>query len=132
MSGIIDAVATTGDDGNLPSSKRFQLSIGVTSVGCCELMVAYFYRFLPMSDALINRIGGGRRIHVIPGDAIGPDYCVDETLKALPVRPAVVVLPSETAQVAAAVEAAAAHAVAVIGARRGPDCRVRAFPCPTE
>ena len=32
---------------------------------------------------------------VLTDDSIGPDYCVDETLKALPVRPSVVVLPSD-------------------------------------
>jgi glycolate oxidase len=50
---------------------------------------------------------------VLLGDAIGPDYCVDETLKAAPVTPAVVVLPSSTAQVAAVVELAARFGVAV-------------------
>jgi glycolate oxidase len=44
---------------------------------------------------------------VLAGDAIGADYCLDETLKAVAVRPSVVVLPSETAQVAAVVALAA-------------------------
>ena len=67
-----------------------------------------------MSDAFIDRlVAAVGHDAVLVGDAIGPDYCVDETLKVQPVRPAVVVLPSRTAEVAAAVEAAAAHGVAV-------------------
>ena len=61
-------------------------------------------------DRLLAAVG---RDAVIVGEAIGPDYCVDETLKALPVRPAVVVLPSETAQVAAVIEIACEFGVAV-------------------
>ena len=40
---------------------------------------------------------------VLVDDAISPDYCLDETLKAEPVRPAIVVRPSDTEQVAATV-----------------------------
>ena len=50
---------------------------------------------------------------VLSGDAISADYWRDETLKLVPVRPGVVVLPSTTADVAAAVKLAAAHRVPV-------------------
>ena len=67
-----------------------------------------------MSDAFVNRLAGAiGRDAVLTGDAIGADYCVDETLLALPVRPAVVVLPSSTADVAASVELAVEFGVAV-------------------
>ena len=67
-----------------------------------------------MSDAFVERlIAAVGRDSVMVGDAIGPDYCIDETLKALPVRPAAVVLPSATADVAAVVEIACEFGVAV-------------------
>jgi len=50
---------------------------------------------------------------VLTGDAIGDDYCVDETLKVTPSRPLVVVRPSSTAEVATAVRLAAEHGVPV-------------------
>ena len=56
---------------------------------------------------------------MVVGDAIGPDYCIDETLKARPVVPAVVVLPSTTAEVAAVVQVAAEFAVAVTAGGAG-------------
>jgi len=84
-----------------------------------------------MSDAFINRlVAAVGRDAILVGDAIGPDYCVDETLKALPVRPAVVVLPSETSQVAAAVEAAAAHGVAVTARGAGTGLSGACIPVP--
>ncbi|HUP76122.1 MAG TPA: FAD-linked oxidase C-terminal domain-containing protein [Acidimicrobiales bacterium] len=61
-------------------------------------------------DRLIAAVG---RDAVLAGEAIGPDYCVDETLKALPVRPAAVVFPSATAEVAAVIEIACELGVAV-------------------
>ena len=61
-------------------------------------------------EGLMAALGGDA---VLVGDAIGPDYCIDETLKARPVVPAVVVLPSTTAEVAAVVQVAAEFAVAV-------------------
>jgi glycolate oxidase len=51
---------------------------------------------------------------VLAGDAAGPDYEADESLRARPVRPTAVVLPAETAQVAAVVEIDAATHVAVV------------------
>jgi glycolate oxidase len=57
-----------------------------------------------VADRLIGALG---RDAVLVGEAIGPDYCVDETLKAQPVRPSIVVVPSDTSQVAAAVALAA-------------------------
>ena len=67
-----------------------------------------------MSDAFVNRLAGAiGRDAVLTGDAIGIDYCVDETLMARPVRPAVVVLPSSTADVVAAVRLAVEFGVAV-------------------
>jgi glycolate dehydrogenase FAD-linked subunit len=66
------------------------------------------------SDTLAGRlrdsIGAGA---VLVDDDIGPDYCLDETLKAVPVRPSVVVLPSETEHVAAAVRVASELGVPV-------------------
>ncbi|HEX4865161.1 MAG TPA: FAD-binding oxidoreductase, partial [Acidimicrobiales bacterium] len=50
---------------------------------------------------------------VLVGDRIGPEFEVDETLKATGVRPRAVVRPSNTAEVAAVVRLAAAHGVAV-------------------
>ena len=44
---------------------------------------------------------------VLWGDAMSPDYGLDETLKARAVRPLAVVLPSTTAEVAAVVRVAA-------------------------
>src|SRR5678815_4631865 len=61
-------------------------------------------------DRLVAALG---RDAVLDGDAIGPDYCVDETLKALPVRPAAVVLPSATAEVAEVIAIASESGVAV-------------------
>jgi glycolate oxidase len=46
--------------------------------------------------------------HVLAGDAIKDDYTHDETLSAIPVRPAAVVLPESTQQVAAILRAASA------------------------
>lgn len=46
---------------------------------------------------------------VLIGDAIPPDYHLDETLRAVPVHPAAVVRPIETDQVAAVVRIAAEH-----------------------
>jgi glycolate oxidase len=67
-----------------------------------------------MSDAFVERLIAALGADaVVAGEAIGPDYCVDETLKALPVRPAAVALPTVTAEVAAAVEIAAEFGVAV-------------------
>jgi len=84
-----------------------------------------------MSDAFINRlVAAFGHDAVLVGDAISPDYCVDETLKVQPVRPAVVVLPSHTAQVAAAVEAAAAHGVAVTARGAGTGLSGACIPVP--
>jgi glycolate oxidase len=67
-----------------------------------------------MSDGFVGRLVDAiGRDAVLSGDAIGADYCVDETLKALPVRPAAVVLPATTADVAAVIALAAECAVAV-------------------
>ena len=67
-----------------------------------------------MSDAFIAELRAALPADaVLVGDEIGDDYCVDETLKATPVRPLVVVRPSDTAEVAAAVRIAAAHGVPV-------------------
>src|SRR5687768_4783257 len=67
-----------------------------------------------MLDVFVERlIAAVGRDAVVVGEAIGPDYCIDETLKALPVRPAAVVLPSATAEVAAVVEVACEFGVAV-------------------
>ena len=67
-----------------------------------------------MSDVFVERlIGAVGRDAVMVGEAVGPDYCIDETLKALPVRPAAVVLPSATVEVAAVVGIASEFGVAV-------------------
>jgi glycolate oxidase len=55
-------------------------------------------------ERLVGELGAGA---VLAGDAIRAEYCLDETLKAEPVRPSVVVVPTETAQVAATVAIAA-------------------------
>ena len=79
------------------------------------------------ADRLISVVGSDA---VLVGAAIGPDYCVDETLKAQPVRPAVVVLPSTTAQVAAAVELAAAAGIAVTARGAGTGLSGACIPVP--
>ena len=61
-------------------------------------------------ERLVVAVG---RDAVLVGDAIRPDYCIDETLKALPVRPAAVVMPSTTAEVASVVKIACELGVAV-------------------
>lgn len=59
---------------------------------------------------LRGELGAGA---VLAGGAIGDDYLVDETLRAVPVRPVAVVLPSSTAEVSAVVRVAAELGVPV-------------------
>jgi glycolate oxidase len=67
-----------------------------------------------MSDRFVRRLVDAiGRDAVLAGDAIGAEYCVDETLMARPVRPAAVARPSTTADVAAVVSLAAEFGVAV-------------------
>jgi glycolate oxidase len=67
-----------------------------------------------MSEGFVRRLVDAiGRDAVLTGEAISADYCVDETLKALPVRPAAVVQPAATAEVAAVVSIAAECGVAV-------------------
>ncbi|MEO5840564.1 MAG: FAD-linked oxidase C-terminal domain-containing protein [Acidimicrobiales bacterium] len=67
-----------------------------------------------MSGSFVDRLAAAvGRDAVLVGDSIGPDYCIDETLKASPVRPAAVVRPSTTAEVAAVVQIANELGVAV-------------------
>jgi glycolate oxidase len=69
---------------------------------------------LPLADdavkALIDQVGTDA---VVLEEAVGPDYWVDESLRTEPVRPAAVVFPSETAQVASVIRIAAAHGIPV-------------------
>lgn len=65
---------------------------------------------------LIDHLGADA---VLVGDAVSPDYWADESLHSQPIRPAAVVLPSETAQVAAVVATAAEHGVPVTGRGAG-------------
>jgi glycolate oxidase len=50
---------------------------------------------------------------VVAGDAIGEDYLHDEALTAAPTRPAVLVRPGSTADVAAILAAADEHRIPV-------------------
>ena len=84
-----------------------------------------------MSDGFLERlVSAVGSDAVLVGAAIGPDYCIDETLKAQPVQPAVVVLPSTTAQVAGAVELAAASGMAVTARGAGTGLSGACIPLP--
>src|SRR5512143_2928879 len=84
-----------------------------------------------MSNELLDRLTSALGSDaVLVGDAIGPDYCVDETLKALPVSPVVVVLPSSTAEVAAVVVAAMEFGVAVTARGSGTGLSGACIPLP--
>jgi glycolate oxidase len=61
-------------------------------------------------DRLVAELGARDVLH---GDGVPPDYGLDETLKAVPVRPAVVARPASTDQVASVVRIAAEHGVPV-------------------
>lgn len=84
-----------------------------------------------MSDGFVERlvtaVGSDA---VLAGDTIRPDYCVDETLKALPVRPAAVVLPSTTAEVASVVQIACEMGVAVTARGAGTGLSGACIPLP--
>ena len=66
--------------------------------------------------ALVAAVGSE---HVLVGDAIGEDYSHDEALGVQWVRPAAVVRPASTAEVAAVCAAASAAGVAVTGRGSG-------------
>jgi glycolate oxidase len=78
-------------------------------------------------DRLASELGGGA---VVAGPAASVDYRMDESLKAVPVVPAAVVLPSETAQVAAAIRIAAEHGVPVVARGAGTGLSGGATPLP--
>jgi glycolate oxidase len=80
-----------------------------------------------LGDRLIEQLGADA---VLTGDGIREDYCRDETLKAVPVRPSVVVLPSDTAQVAATVAIAAEHGVPVTARGAGTGLSGACIPVP--
>ena len=67
---------------------------------------------------------------VLAGTEASPDYGLDETLKATPVVPAAVVLPSTTAEVAAAVRVAAELGVAVTARGAGTGLSGACIPVP--
>jgi glycolate oxidase len=67
-----------------------------------------------MADAIADRLAGlVGADNVLAGDAISPDYEHDEALGATPVRPAYLVRPSTTDEVAAIVRLANEHGVPV-------------------
>lgn len=82
-------------------------------------------------DRVVSRLhdllGAGA---VVSGDAIGEDYLVDETLRATPVRPVAVVLPSSTAEVAAVVRVAAELRVPVTARGAGTGLSGACIPSP--
>jgi glycolate oxidase len=78
-------------------------------------------------DRLVAAVG---REAVLADDAIPPDYCIDETLKAAPVRPAAVVLPSRTAEVAAVVQIACEFGVSLTARGAGTGLSGACIPLP--
>ena len=64
-------------------------------------------------DAVSSLIASVGADAVLVDDAISPDYWVDESLHAEPVLPSIVVLPSETAQVASVIRIAAEHGIPI-------------------
>jgi glycolate oxidase len=69
---------------------------------------------IPAGDVIASRLGDvlGRGA-VLTGDAIGPEYRCDESLHGSPAEPAAVLRPGSTAEVSAAVKAAAELSVPV-------------------
>jgi glycolate oxidase len=66
--------------------------------------------------------------HVVAGDAIGEDYLHDEALTAAPTRPAVLVRPGSTADVAAILAAADEHRIPVTARGTGSGLCGAAIP----
>lgn len=85
----------------------------------------------PLADLVADRLVGELGAEsVLLGPAIGPDYCADETLRGRPAWPGVVVLPSETAQVVAAVRIATEHGVPVTARGAGTGLSGACVPVP--
>lgn len=78
-------------------------------------------------DRLVAAVGAGA---VEIGDAISPDLCVDETLKAEPVRPAAVVTPEQSAQVSEVVRVAGELGVPVTARGAGTGLSGACIPLP--
>lgn len=86
---------------------------------------------LPLADeavkALIDQVGIDA---VVLDDEVGPDYWVDESLRTQAVRPAAVVFPSQTAQVASVIHVAAAHGIPVTARGAGTGLSGACIPTP--
>jgi glycolate oxidase len=67
---------------------------------------------------------------VLLGQDIGPDYGTDETLRGQPAWPGAVLLPSDTAQVVAAVRTAAEHGVPITARGAGTGLSGACVPVP--
>lgn len=82
-------------------------------------------------DALVERLAAELGADaVLAGDAASPDLFVDETLKATPVAPAVVVTPVDTGQVSAIVAVAAELGVPVTARGAGTGLSGACIPEP--
>ena len=77
--------------------------------------------------ALVDALGADA---VLTDEAIGPDYGVDESLNATAVRPALVVLPSSTAEVAAAVTIASERGIPITARGAGTGLSGACIPLP--
>jgi glycolate oxidase len=83
------------------------------------------------ADALVERLVavlGAEVVHT--GDAVSPDLFVDETLHATPVEPAVVVTPTQAAQVSALVAVAAERGVPLTARGAGTGLSGACIPAP--
>jgi glycolate oxidase len=78
-------------------------------------------------NRMVDVLGAGA---VLVGEAIGADYCVDETLKAVPVVPGLVAFPSSTGEVAAAVRVANELGVPITARGAGTGLSGACIPLP--
>jgi glycolate oxidase len=76
---------------------------------------------------LVDKLG---RDAVLTGDAISPDYRLDESLHGLPVEPAAVLRPSTTAEVSAAVGIASGLGIPITARGAGTGLSGACIPCP--
>ena len=81
-------------------------------------------------DAVASLVEILGRDSVLLGDAISADYSTDESLHATPTKPAVVVLPSDTAQVAALVRIAARNRIPLTARGTGTGLSGACIPVP--